>query len=65
MITNIIRKDGRFKYLDVSFEEISELDHLDYMFEVLEQHIDIEKAPNYFEEFYTNFFKVCQQALKE
>jgi hypothetical protein len=65
MNTLIKRKDGRFKSLTVEFEDMSEIDHLDYIFAVLEQNIDINKTEHNFELFYTNFFKACQQPLKE
>ena len=65
MKTSVSKQDGRFKSLEVTFEDMSELDHLDYIFTVLEQSIDINKAPHNFELFYTNLFKACQEPLKE
>jgi hypothetical protein len=61
MKTQLNRKDRRFKSLVIEFEDMSEIDHLDHIFKVLEQHIDIDKAPNNFELFYTQLFKTCQE----
>jgi hypothetical protein len=61
MKTQLNRKDRRFKSLVIEFEDMSEMDHLDYIFKVLEQNIDIDKAPNNFELFYTQLFKTCQE----
>lgn len=63
MKTQVTHEEGRFKSLVIELEDMSELDKMDYIFTVLEQNIDINKAPLHFEHFYTNLFKPCQQLV--